>query len=177
MLLHAEIICPYKHTNTCTHTHTSDDEAAGYMKAYQTLRWGSEQQTVQRLNSSVYFSPPFFEQYLFYETNLFTVVRFWVTQCAIIIMHWFELYPNQSWHKHILFNLLKQHWIKHKASSLSVADCEATPLYINGDCMKVHAATVANLTLSADLLNHTARDMIITDWQAVQKLGYVGYLT
>lgn len=58
-----------------------------------------------------------------------------------------------------------------------MADCEATPLYINGDCMKVHAPIVANLTLSAQLLNHTVWDMIITDWQAAQKLGYVGYLT
>lgn len=106
----------------------------------------------------------------------FTVVRFWLAQCGIIVVHWFKLYPNQSWHKHILFNLFKQHWIKHNATSLSVDDCEAAPLYINGECMKVDAGIVANLTRPAHLLTHIVLEMIVSDWQATQKLGYVAYL-
>lgn len=57
-----------------------------------------------------------------------------------------------------------------------MADCEAAPLYINGECMKVDAGIVANLTLCAHLLTHIVLDMIVTDGQTTQKLGYMGYL-
>lgn len=80
-------------------------------------------------------------------------------------MHLYKLYSNQSWHKLPLFNLSKQQWIKHNATSLSAADCEAAPLYIDGESMKVDAGIVSDLTLPAHLLAHTVvRDMIITEW-------------
>lgn len=121
---------------------------------------------------------PFLKQYLFYETNLFTVVNFWLTQCSIIIMRWFKLYPNQSWHKHILFNLFKQYWIKHNATSLSVVDCKAAHLYINGECMKVGAGILANLTLPTHSLTYprSARHDCYWLTGTTQKLSYVGYL-
>lgn len=110
----------------------------------------------------------FLKQYHFYETNLFTVVKFWLTQSSIISVYWFKLYPNQSWHKHILFNLFEQHWIKHNASSLSVADCEAQQhiCILIGSAWKVDAGIVANLTLPTHSLTHVLLDMIVTDRQA-----------
>lgn len=123
--------------------------------------------------------PTFLSSVFFCETNLFTVAQFWLTQSVIIIVYWFELYLNQSWNGHILFNLLKQHWIKHNATSFSVADWEAAPLYINEECMKVDEGTVANLTLAAHLLTHIVLSTIVTDWQGNTEIRLCGlpYIT
>lgn len=131
------------------------------MKAHQTLRWGSEQWTAQRLDSSQCISP-FLKQYLFYKTNLsHNVVSLSCPNSGpTLISHdtstYYSISPSSSesdiTQPHYLWLIVKQHLCGAHESG----------------------CTEANITLPAHLLTHIMLNMIASESQATQVLVHIG---